>query len=197
MMDAFTHLDISLYVLLNQTLTWSVLDVVMPVLTDLNHLLVFRILVIGLVVLAIWKGGDRGRRLVILLIIAVTVSDQVNSVLLKEWFGRLRPCHDLFDARLLVDCGGGKSFPSSHAVNAGTIAVVISFFYPRAMWGMFALAFLIGYSRIYVGVHYPSDVMAGWLLGSAWGWGAAAMFVSTEEAFRGYIRRRREHRHDA
>lgn len=197
MIDALYSLDISFFVLLNQTLTWSALDVVMPVVTDLNHLLPFRILVVALIALAVWKGGERGTRLVLLLVVALVVSDQVNSFLLKEWVGRLRPCHELFDVRLLVDCGGGKSFPSSHAVNAGTIAIVVSFFYPRALWGMIGLALLMAYSRVYVGVHYPSDVLGGLVLGGMWGWGAAAGFISLEESVRSWFKRRRSSDDDA
>ncbi len=190
MMDALYAADISLFMLINQTLTWGPLDVVMPVLTDLNHLLAFRIVVLALVVYALWKGGARGRRLVLVLLLAIIVSDQVNSFVLKEWFGRMRPCHELFDVRLLVDCGGGKSFPSSHAINAGTAAIVISFFYPRTFLWMAALALMIGYSRIYVGVHYPSDVLAGLLLGAAWGWGISSLFEWGEESTRGWLERR-------
>ncbi len=197
MIDALYALDISLFRFLNQTLVWSAFDVIMPVVTDLNHLLVFRVLVILGVVLALWKGGGRGRRLVLLLLIAVTVSDQVNSFILKELLQRSRPCHELFDVRLLVDCGAGKSFPSSHAVNAATIAVVVSFFYPRALALMFVLAGIVAYSRVYVGVHYPSDVLAGLVLGGMWGWAATALFVSVEERTARWISQRRSRRNRA
>lgn len=193
-MDFLYSLDISVFILVNQTLTVSVLDVVMPILTDLNHILAFRIFVLALIVLALWKGNERGWRVVVVLLVALVVSDQMNSFVLKELFQRPRPCHELFDVRLLVDCGGGKSFPSSHAVNAGTIAVVVSFFYPRALWGMLTLAALSAYSRVYVGVHYPSDVIAGLILGSGWGLVVTSASSRVEAAVSAWMIKRRQGR---
>jgi len=64
-----------------------------------------------------------------------------------------------------LPCGGRWSFPSAHAANAAAVAVVLTGWYPRWRIAFGVLAFLIGYSRIYVGVHYPLDVLGGWALG--------------------------------
>ncbi len=113
----------------------------------------------------IWKGGRRGRILAILLPIAVGTSDAISSQLLKPWIGRFRPCKTLEGFRLLVSCGGVYSFPSSHATNIATLAGLFAMYYPSSQWFWLIVAFLVGTSRIYVGVHYPADVVAGYLLG--------------------------------
>ena len=78
-----------------------------------------------------FKSGKIGKLTAFTLIITIIVSDQLSSTFLKEWFGRIRPCHVLDNVRLLVDCGGGKSFPSSHAVNNFAAAFVITYFFKK------------------------------------------------------------------
>lgn len=79
--------------------------------------------------------------------------------------GRIRPCHTLPDIRLLVPCGGGKSFPSSHAVNNFAFAILLGSFFKEYKFHFIILASLVAFSRVYVGVHYPSDVIFGSILG--------------------------------
>ena len=67
--------------------------------------------------------------------------------------------------RLLISQVGSRSFPSSHAANWGSMAFLFSWIFPRGKWIYITLAFLVGYSRIYVGVHYPLDVLGGFILG--------------------------------
>ena len=103
--------------------------------------------------------------LLLTLVLAVILADQLSSGVLKPLVGRLRPCKVLEGFRLLVPCGGRWSFPSAHAANAAAVAVVLAGWYPRWRIAFGVLAFLVGYSRIYVGVHYPLDVLGGWALG--------------------------------
>jgi membrane-associated phospholipid phosphatase len=67
--------------------------------------------------------------------------------------------------RLLVPCGSGFSFPSSHAVNNVAFATFVAYHYRRWAWLLFLYAFLMCLSRVVVGVHYPSDVAAGAVVG--------------------------------
>ena len=85
---------------------------------------------------------------------------------LKQIIARPRPCHILEDIHLLVNCGAGYALPSSHAANAFGQAVLFSYFYNNARVYLFTYASLIALSRVFVGVHYPADVLVGALLGT-------------------------------
>jgi len=113
----------------------------------------------------IWKGGRQGRMAAILVLLAIGASDFVSARILKPGIGRVRPCHELEEVRLLVSCGGKHAFPSSHAANAFAAALTLAYFYRRYARYLMGFAFLIGFSRIVVGVHYPGDVLGGFVLG--------------------------------
>ena len=150
----------------------SLFDAVMPVVTDVRYWYIPYIL---LFVLLIWKGGTRGRWCALLLAITVAIADPLSSRFIKEWVMRIRPCSFLDSVNLLVACGGGKSFPSSHAVNNMAAATIIGYFY-RKYWTLaVGVAVVISFSRIYVGVHYPGDILGGWLIGAGVGAGVIAV----------------------
>ena len=126
--------------------------------------------------LALWlflllACGPRWRRRALWLLPLIAISDSTSSQLLKEFFARPRPCHaDLPGLRVLVDCGPGFSFPSSHAANMGAAGTFLALGVTRWRRALvLALPVLVAYSRVHVGVHYPLDVLAGWI----WGMGLA------------------------
>lgn len=165
MIDFLYSLDRSLFQVCNQTLQNTVFDVVMPFVTDLNKNPT-ALLAVGLLwLLLVFKGGKGGRIAALLLIPAIAFSDQFNSSFLKHLVDRPRPCQVLTNVHLLVSCGSGYSFPSSHAVNNFAGAIVLSYFLPRWTWAFFSFASIVAFSRIYVGVHFPSDVLAGAIIG--------------------------------
>jgi undecaprenyl-diphosphatase len=165
MINFLYSIDKSVFFFINQTLSNPILDWLMPFLTNLNQhwqtLVVVSILWLWLMI----RGGRKGRTAGILLVLSIIVSDQFSSSVLKHLVGRIRPCHTLQGVRLLVDCGSGFSFPSSHAVNNFAGAAILSQYYRKYAWGWFSFASLISLSRPYIGVHYPSDVLGGALIG--------------------------------
>lgn len=110
-------------------------------------------------------------------IACVVLTDQISVHGFKNIFERFRPCHtaDLEGKyRLVKDgCGGWFGFVSSHAANTFGFAVLMGFVfkqnYPYILWVLIFWASLISYSRIYLGVHFPLDIICGGLLGSAIG----------------------------
>ncbi len=110
-------------------------------------------------------GGGRGRTAALWVVPLLALSDQTSSNLLKDFFARARPCNTLVDVHLLVGCSSSFSMPSSHAANFGAAAFHLGWFYRRAAPLLAVLALLVGYSRVYVGVHYPFDVLVGFAVG--------------------------------
>lgn len=161
-MNFLYSIDLSIFYFFNHTISNPICDwLFILITTQTNWYIAYGILIYFLLT----KFGWEGRATLVLLILTIVIADQLSSHVVKEVVARVRPCWELSDVRLLVPCGGGKSFPSSHAVNNFAFAVVMSYYFRRYRVVFYVVATFIALSRIYVGVHYPSDVVSGAIIG--------------------------------
>ena len=163
MLELLNGLDVAIFYFINDDMKNIFLDWVMPILTEKkNWFPLFGILYVML----LWKGGKKGRTAALLIIAVILLSDQLSSSFFKPMFQRLRPCVALENVNMLIGLKTSYSFPSSHATNSFATAVFFSYYYPAGKWTYLIFAVLIAFSRVYVGVHYPFDVLIGAALGS-------------------------------
>ncbi len=166
-MEFLYSFDLAIFYFVNHSLSTGFLDKFFSTITDVNKWYIAYIILAGI---AFFKGGMRGKILVLGLILLIVVTDQTGFRILKELFERARPCRALSDAITPIGCAGGYSFPSNHALNNFAAATFISRLFPNYKWVVFTVASLIALSRVYLGVHYPSDILAGALIGTAFGY---------------------------
>ncbi len=115
----------------------------------------------------IWRYKNRSIAMLLTITLSVVVSDRVCSGFLKPFIQRLRPCHEPSLQKLVHlvgDCGGQFGFCSSHAANTFTLGTCLFLLLGKEFTSIkyfYVWAIIVSYSRIYVGVHYPLDVLAG------------------------------------
>lgn len=164
MLELLNAADIRLFRLINEQWTHPTADAFFTFVTE------FKIMMPIVAVLAaagLWRGHWHERLGIALAALAVVLTDMVGATI-KDEVARLRPFGAIEGARVLVGLSSSYSFPSNHAANCAAAALVVGVTWRRHPWlavGVALLAACVAYSRIYVGVHFPLDVVAGIALG--------------------------------
>lgn len=168
-MQIVHQLDYSLFQFINQDLSNSFFDLMMPI---IRNKMTWLPLYLFMFFYLIYTYKTKALIIVLFAILSIGFSDGISSHLLKPFFERIRPCQLHFLAENIIrriDCSGGFSLPSSHAANHFALASFIGlvllhksklFLYIGLLW-----AALISFAQVYVGVHFPIDVFVGMLLG--------------------------------
>lgn len=180
MLDQLLALDQALFLLINGDWHPNWLDAVMPYWRDKKTWIPLYVLLAGFLG---YRFRWRGLYLILAVALTVGVADTISSKVVKKSVKRLRPCNEpalQTEVNIVDGCGGGYSFTSSHATNHFAVAVVLLLTLGRryrwATWPLLLWAASIAFGQVYVGVHYPLDVLCGALLGSVIGWGIAMLY---------------------
>ncbi|MFC1590768.1 phosphatase PAP2 family protein [Candidatus Omnitrophota bacterium] len=156
-------IDIALFHIVNRDLANPAFDTVMPWITALGNGRSVFFIAIGVYFLVKKRAKIAG-----FVIIAGISASHYIAYYFKNLFGLPRPYEILQGARVLVD-SSGFAFPSGHTTMAFTAAFIINAFVKKPLM-IYAVAAAVGFSRVYLGVHFPSDVASGMLLGTLIGY---------------------------
>lgn len=166
-MSIIEHLgiiDFKLLIVLNQKISNNLFDLIMPIITNEDY---WRIPILCLIIYLLFFSQKKGKIVLFLLIISLGINDYLCASIIKPSIARLRPSHEFLEyINLLVPKGGKWSMPSNHASNMFVLATIISTFYSKTKSIIFFIAILVSFSRIYVGVHFPLDVITGASIGT-------------------------------
>ncbi|HMG15725.1 MAG TPA: phosphatase PAP2 family protein [Saprospiraceae bacterium] len=161
--------DYSLFHFINTDLANPVLDYLAPIIRERMTWIPLYLILLFFIV---YRFKLKSLLIIIFAVMAVGGTDFINSSIIKPQVKRMRPCRDSKlegNVRVLITCGSGYSFPSSHSANHFALACFLSlsvFSMRRNIKiALYFWAFLIAFSQVYVGVHFPVDVTAGALFG--------------------------------
>jgi undecaprenyl-diphosphatase len=174
-LDSLKQLDVQVFRLLNsghwgsKSAGQAAFDPFMLLLSEKWPWAIAGVAVVGW---SLWKRRSAALKLCLLLALTLSITDLVTFRVLKPAFARARPCYQLSDVRLVQpSCGSDYGLPSNHAANAmATATVLILAWRRRWTWGLPGVAVLVGASRVYLGAHYPGDVLLGFVTGGLLGW---------------------------
>jgi undecaprenyl-diphosphatase len=173
--DAVASADAAVFRAINLGLAARWLDVIMLGVTTLGTGWVQMAIGLAVVIAAAVKHRDDLQRMGYAALAAYAGAGLLSEVI-KRIADRPRPLRLLFDARVVGDPRWTHSFPSGHTAVAFAAAFVWGAYLPRARWALYGLATLVAFSRVYLGVHFPLDVVYGAFLGALIGLGSARLF---------------------
>ena len=172
MIGLLENIDRKILYLINDYLSNPIFDLFFVTIT--NEDLWAIPVIIGIIILA-FKGGNRARIAIGIILIATGLTDLTVVEVIKPAIARLRPSHTMGDTiNVLIGRGGKYGFVSAHAANIFCATTILSYFYDQWKKPLFFLAVSVSISRVYVGVHYPGDV----LFGGLYGYGIAWLFIT-------------------
>lgn len=148
----------------------SLFDTFFPAITDLHKSLLFNLIAYPLFLgLFYWKHAKKSFLIFLGLLLCLGFTDFFGNKLVKKKVERPRPAETSGVIVISRTSAGGYSFTSNHAANMFALATYSSRFIPVLTAPLYTMAFLVAYSRVYNGVHFPADVIVGAILGTLWG----------------------------
>ncbi len=167
--ESVNRCDASLFKAINGLAGQPILNRLMVFFTTLGYGWALVLLCI-VILLAGWLKRKPAVRMSAYAGLAAYALGGIASPLFKVIWGRPRPLLALYDVKVVDLPLFTNSFPSGHTIGAFAVAVACSAFSPKLGWFLYPLAVLIGFSRVYIGVHYPFDVLFGAAVGALSGW---------------------------
>jgi len=170
MIASLHDFDVELFLKIHRDLSNGFFDWFMPL---MRNRYLWAPLYLFIIIFCFKEYKKKGWYIIGMLLLTFAMGDLFSSRVIKPLAARLRPCNDIGLADQIihrVPCGSGYSFPSAHATNHFGIAVfLIIAFYPK--WKpvlplALAWAFMVSFAQVYVGVHYPLDILSGAILGT-------------------------------
>ena len=163
------EIDRKLFHFFNNALSNPFFDKFMPWVTDLHKSPMGLLILLGVVLIWLYRKRWKFLPVALGLIFCVGFTDVVTYRVFKPLFKRSRPPAVETEIQLKTDRYAGYGFPSNHAANNFAGAAFLSHCYPALKWVYYSTAAFIAFSRVYVGVHYPMDVVVGSILGFIFG----------------------------
>lgn len=187
MPDQLSQFDRHLFYFINHDLANPFFDQIMPWLRNPQFWIPLYLFIIAF---CIYKFKKQGIILIAFVALSAGFADFTSAGMIKPLVKRVRPCRDIIVSRtdiIRVNCGTGYSFPSTHATDHFAIAfILIILFYKKWSWIWFwgvLWAGVICFAQVYVGVHYPVDVIGGAIYGIFVGWLFATLYKKSYQYF--------------